>query len=440
MRTLVVVLLVSATLVGHCASSVPERVRVFQEYLQIRTDHPEPDYAAAEAWILGKCEAYGLKVRTMEYVSGKPVVLCSVEGSDPTLPSVVLNSHTDVVTPGDPSLWSSGPFEAAVKGNSLIARGVQDMKSVGAQYLLAVRDLLEEGWQPLRSIHILWVPEEETGGVDGMAKFVESQEFKDLNVGFAMDEGLPRTGKVFNVYYAERSTWKLRIRVQGEAGHSATLPRQTAANRLLEILNRAMSVRSDWGRLDEPPSGGGMVGGEGKAVGVNIIYIHAGVESPASETGFVMNILPPVAEAGIDVRVSPFVNEAELMEKINSWVACHGDGCLDVTLEVVFRSDGGAVTSLDENQNPFYGSFLRAVKNLGLSTEEHVFPGGTDARYIRRKNIPAVGFSPMNGTENQLHCADESLDVDIFVRGVDYYRTIIREVADTKTAPHKEEL
>lgn len=71
----------------------------------------------------------------------------------------------------------------------ITARGAQDMKSVGVQTLLAVRDLIREGWTPLRDVHISWVPDEEIGGLAGMAKLVKSDKFRNLKIGFAMDEG-----------------------------------------------------------------------------------------------------------------------------------------------------------------------------------------------------------------------------------------------------------
>ncbi len=35
-----------------------------------------------------------------------------------------------------------------------------------------------------------FVPDEEIGGEDGMMSFVQTKAFKDLNVGFALDESL----------------------------------------------------------------------------------------------------------------------------------------------------------------------------------------------------------------------------------------------------------
>jgi len=40
-----------------------------------------------------------------------------------------------------------------------------------------------------------------------MAAFVKTEEFKKLNVGFCMDEGLASPTDSFTVFYAERSPW-----------------------------------------------------------------------------------------------------------------------------------------------------------------------------------------------------------------------------------------
>lgn len=40
-----------------------------------------------------------------------------------------------------------------------------------------------------------------------MAKFVTTSEFAELNVGFALDEGIATPLEVFDVYYCERTSW-----------------------------------------------------------------------------------------------------------------------------------------------------------------------------------------------------------------------------------------
>ena len=40
-----------------------------------------------------------------------------------------------------------------------------------------------------------------------MFAFVKRDEFKELNVGFCLDEGLANPEDAFTVFYAERSGW-----------------------------------------------------------------------------------------------------------------------------------------------------------------------------------------------------------------------------------------
>ena len=40
-----------------------------------------------------------------------------------------------------------------------------------------------------------------------MFAFVKCEEFKELNVGFCLDEGLANPKDAFTVFYAERSAW-----------------------------------------------------------------------------------------------------------------------------------------------------------------------------------------------------------------------------------------
>lgn len=42
-----------------------------------------------------------------------------------------------------------------------------------------------------------------------MKLFVDTDDFKALNVGFALDEGIASPTDVFSVYYAERSIWSM---------------------------------------------------------------------------------------------------------------------------------------------------------------------------------------------------------------------------------------
>ena len=72
-----------------------------------------------------------------------------------------------------------------------------DNFSVGIQYLEAIRRLKAAKYQPKRTIHCLFVPDEEIGGVRGMKKLITLDEFKALNVDFVLDEGKIQIKEIF---------------------------------------------------------------------------------------------------------------------------------------------------------------------------------------------------------------------------------------------------
>lgn len=79
-------------------------------------------------------------------------------GVDPTLKSILLNSHMDVV-PVYRKYWTHEPYEAEIDDEGrILARGSQDMKSVGMQYLRAVKVLKDQGIQLKRTVHLMYVP------------------------------------------------------------------------------------------------------------------------------------------------------------------------------------------------------------------------------------------------------------------------------------------
>lgn len=87
-----------------------------------------------------------------EYVTGFPVFVLSLPGTNPSLPSILLNSHYDVV-PIMSDYWKYPAFEAPVVDGNIIARGSQDMKCVCSAYLEALLRLRAAGFTHSRSIH-----------------------------------------------------------------------------------------------------------------------------------------------------------------------------------------------------------------------------------------------------------------------------------------------
>lgn len=50
--------------------------------------------------------------------------------------------------------------------------------------------------------------DEEIGGGTGMAEFVKTPDFKNLNVGFALDEGIASPDEDFLIFNGERTIYR----------------------------------------------------------------------------------------------------------------------------------------------------------------------------------------------------------------------------------------
>jgi aminoacylase len=152
---------------------------------------------------------------------------------------------------------------------------VQDMKCTGMQYLEAIRNLRSEGFSPLRSIHITFVPDEEIGGQDGFGRLVSSPEFQSLNVGVALDEGEPSEHSEYRIFHGERSSWWLVIRALGEPGHGSKLYDNSA----IENLQRSMEVISRFraAQFDLLKAG---IKVEGEIISINTLFLKAGSATP----------------------------------------------------------------------------------------------------------------------------------------------------------------
>lgn len=391
-------------------------VTKFREYLRIKSVHPEPDYDGAVAFLNEYAKELGLEVTTVkdESMDLLECVLMTWRGSDPSLPSLVLNSHTDVV-PIYPEHWKYDAFAAHKdeKGN-IFARGTQDMKCVGIQYLEAVRRLKSQGAKFKRNIHLLFVPDEEIGGIKGMQAFVKTDLFKAINVGFVLDEGLANPYNKYSVFYGERTVWWVKVSCVGNPGHGSRFVENNAPEKLRRILNLVLAYREEEKNKMENPDACITLG---DVTTVNLTGVHGGVAN---------NLVPAKLEATFDFRIAPTVDLEELESKLKKWCEEAGD---DVTYKFIQKSVVPGMTVHDES-SPWWRAFKKAIDDFGVQINTEVFPAATDSRFLRQLGYPAIGFSPIRNTPILLHDHNEFLNEKVFLEGLDCYCKLIPALAN----------
>jgi len=192
------------------------------------------------------CTELNLEFEVFEMVAGHPIGIARWNGTDPSLPSILLNSHTDVV-PVDESLWHTDPFAAEMdEAGNIYARGTQDMKCVTIQYLEAIRRLKQLGVEQLkRNIILTFVPDEEIGSKQAFELFIDSEKFRSLNAGVALDEGLASPDESFSVFFGERLPWWVNIRATGPTGHGSRFIEKTAVEKIVWQLDISLANFAD---------------------------------------------------------------------------------------------------------------------------------------------------------------------------------------------------
>ncbi|CAJ0936052.1 unnamed protein product, partial [Mesorhabditis belari] len=386
-------------------------VTKFREYLRIKTVQPNPDYESCTKFLFGLADELGIERLRYDTNPGYPFVVMTIPGSQPDLSSIMLYSHTDVV-PVFEKHWKHDPFSAHKdeKGD-IYARGAQDMKCVGSQYFEAIRRHFLRGKKQFRrTVHIVWGPDEEIGGPNGIKAFVESSVFKSLNVAFTLDEGIASETEVYKTFYAERCGWWIRVTFPGQPGHGSKFIEDTAAEKMQSFINNALTFRAEQKSLLQSDSSKTL----GDVTSLNLTIVRGGVQT---------NVLPEKFECELDIRLPPTVDYEGFEKKLNEWA---GNGTkIEYTMKTIFKNM--TPTTMED---PFWAAFEGTLKFEGCKFTKEIFPASTDSSYIRAQGIRSIGFSPMINTPSLLHDHNEFLNEKVFLRGVEIYEKLIEALAN----------
>ncbi|KAI3980270.1 hypothetical protein MKX01_028278 [Papaver californicum] len=389
-----------------------EIITRFQQYLQINTAQPNPKYYEAADFIISQAKSPNLGYETLEYVKGKPLVLLKWTGKDQNLPSILLNSHTDVV-PVENHKWKHPPFGANRITRYEICR---------ITLYEAIRRLKSSGFEPIRTVYLSFVPDEEIGGQAGAQTFAEYENFKKMNTGIVLDEGLASPNENYRMFYAERSPWWLVMKATGLPGHGAKFYDNSAMENLLKSIEIVRRFRAS--QFDLVKAG---LKAEGEVISVNMAFLKTGTPTP---TGFVMNLQPSDAEAGFDIRIPPTADTTSLERRISEeWAPSSRNMTFEFQEKTpVYDKFGKPVFTPTDSSNPWRALLEGAVKKAnGKLGKPEIFAASTDARYFREQGLPAIGFSPMANTPILLHDHNEFLNQEEYLKGIEIYESIIKE-------------
>lgn len=313
-------------------------------------------------------------------------------------PSVLLNSHLDVVGEGDPGEWDVPPFSGLVKDGFLHGRGSMDMKGQLALQTYAVAALKGKAPGDVIAAHTVM---EERGGL-GMKLLLES----GIKPG-AVIIGEASRG---DICLGHRGRAEVQVVISGLAGHASAPER---ARNALDPLGEVLAAARDLlGTLPADP-----VLGPSTAVATMVDVL------PESR-----NVIPDRVVVTLDWRILPDDDDDTLMDRLRKALS-HRMGEVAEGFGVDVRVAAEAqrtYTGIEVERSIFSPGFLMdadhpvvsaAARAVGRredpETPATVRPWtfATDGGWTCGVfGIPTLGFGP--GEERYAHTNRERLDVE----------------------------
>lgn len=335
-------------------------------------------------------EALALFLRDWLEGSGARVVLEEVRPGRPNLiarfaprdgrPRVLLGPHLDTVGVGGMTI---DPFGGEVRDGRLWGRGASDTKGPMAAMLWALRENRARlADLPVAVDFAAFMGEE--SGQWGSKDFVRRH---GSDYGFAI-VGEPTSMEV--VHVTKGSLWAT-LRATGRAVHSSMPER--GENAVLKLARALIVI--------ERVLGGRLAGFTHPVLGPSTCNI--GVVRGGSRP----NIVPDLAEAELDIRITPSLAAA--------------GGALALLREVILE-EGLPVEIVDPHENPPMETSL-ADPHLGGLLGQGLPPAGapwfSDAAHLSQGGIPSVCLGP--GSIDQAHTADEWIDLRALEEGAGFF-------------------
>jgi acetylornithine deacetylase/succinyl-diaminopimelate desuccinylase-like protein len=419
-----------------------EALSYFQSYLRFDTTNPPDDTSAAIAFLKQILDKEGIENNTFTSKPGMVNLVARIPGPAGVKP-LLLMSHADVV-PAVAKDWSHPPFSADLADGFVWGRGAIDNKAHGIMALMTMLALKRNGTPLKRGVEMMVNCDEEAGGENG-ANWMADNHWDTFDPAFAMNEGghatpnwLGSRGVTFRVVVSEKRVMWMQLTVHGKAGHgsmpNANNPNLILINALARLLAEpppyrltpvfdesmhALAPKMDFpasfelAHLSMPYMMDLAARGPLSSYPIQAL-MHDTIAPTMLTSGMKVNVIPSIAEAGIDCRLLPDTDADAFLKHLHKLLGPK------VEIEFIQRPDPSPTS-------PTNGEAWDAIRQVVADdfVDTIVAPsmtsGGTDSRYLRVKGVPAYGFVPIILPEAEavrVHGVDERLSIDNLKLGI----------------------
>ncbi|MBT8217884.1 MAG: ArgE/DapE family deacylase [Acidimicrobiia bacterium] len=315
-----------------------------------------------------------------------PIVAGRLRGLAPG-PTRMVSGHVDVVPPGDPTSWTTPPFQPDVRDGAMYGRGACDMKGGLVAAIEALR-LVAEAREFAGEIVVLAVPAEEDGG---------SGTFAAIKAGYSADACVIPEPTDLGLVVAHAGAITFTLDVPGRAAHASMRREGVSALDNLSYLVDAL-------KADEAVRNASATTPEMVEIGLPYPTIIGQVEG-GNWASTVMDRVVAHGRYGVTLEQDCDGAADDLRAAIERAAAEHeflADNPVGVTVWGA-RFDSAALGG----DHPLPASLEAAAARAGARVPARIgLPAGADMRlFINHADTPTVMYGP--GDIRRAHSADE---------------------------------
>jgi acetylornithine deacetylase/succinyl-diaminopimelate desuccinylase-like protein len=433
---------------GGAASAVQstgrdDAVGLLQRLIRVDTVNPPGNEGPLQEELKAMLTEAGFECELLAGEPGRPNLVARLrgEGDGPTLTYL---GHVDTVR-ADREEWSRDPWGGDLVDGWVWGRGALDMKGQVAAELAACLELGRGGWRPAGGELLLVLTADEEAGGELGARWLCEQHPDKVRSDFIVNEGggsrIEFGGRDFyTLSVGEKGIFRMRLTARGRAGH-ASLPK-IGDNALLK-LSAHLSRLTGQPPPEPVPEGLAFlsalfdesVGPDQLASALERLRAEAPLLADflaepmssvtltptKSQAGKKANVIPSEAEALIDCRVPPGMDQRDARERLEALL---GDGDYEVEFtEAVIGNRSTMDSPLADAIREWLGE-----ADPGAEVAPITMPGFSDSNWFRtafpdavvygfcpHRKIPLLEAAPLiHGADERVPAADVELSARFF--------------------------